>query len=82
MTAREQLSDVVLAEQGYRVLCWTCNYSTCECHAFDNLPKLVFSEPLPRNSKGLPMIRPTERVILPAGVIYEEWRTAIERGEP
>jgi hypothetical protein len=82
MNERVQLSDAELAEQGYRVLCWTCDYSSCRCRAFDNMPKLVFSHPLPRNSKGLPMIRPTECVILPAGTVYEAWRTAIERGEP
>ena len=82
MNEREQLSDVELAEQGYRVLCWSCDYSTCRCPAFHNMPKLVFSRPAPRNSIGLPMIRPTERVILPAGTVYEAWRTAIERGPP
>ena len=83
MSGRAQMdrADAELAEQGYRVLCWTCDYSSCQCHAFDNMPKLVFSRPSPRNSKGLPMIRPTERVILPSGTLYEEWRTDVEVGD-
>ena len=50
MNERLHISDVELAEQGYRVLCWTCDYSSCRSHAFDNMPKLVFSRPSPRTA--------------------------------
>jgi hypothetical protein len=68
-------------DEDWRPLCWTCDFSTCECGVWTDSPKPV--HPAPRNRLGLPMIKPIEVAALPAGAWdYESWRTPAEKDDP